>query len=1738
MNFFLQDRIKETSRTAGTGNFLLDGAAQGFSPFADFYTYGDYFYYAITDGTDYEVGSGEYYQDGSNNALRRWPLQSTNNNDYVNFNAGTKEVFVTYAAQGAIYSASGVDGRPKPETSGVMFWGTNQIVEYSNKVIWDNQNNRLGIYQQEPITAFEIGGPLDYSVVRASGFMDGGSGVLFSGIAGSFSGGRQLEPFLRNQVNNETGSDAVIELSGLVSESILLVKQAPRLFFAGPEDDCGCINDYPTFRLIDIDDLPLNDLDFRYVRQSNIGISPSNDNISPRNYEAGMVALYKTSGEITYDSGIYYDSSSKSLAIGRNAAIDTWREVLDVQGSAIFDGDITAEDLNVRDITANDINANDLTVNDITARDITGRNFVGASGTFEHIIFTNAPARFGDKSLTGSENVGFAVGIGSGTMHNASGAISTIAVGHKAGRFLQDSHESVIVGYLAGEESSGITSSVGIGNEALKVASGIISSIGIGSGALKEASGVFNSISIGTSSLEGASGIFNSVAVGPNLLKDASGVRYSVLTGYGAAEEASGINRSTSVGADSLKYSVTTNESVVAGFSASRDSSDVSNSVAVGAYAAQDIAGLSGTVSVGAYASKGSYDIEDSVIVGSKAGMEVSGGFTNNVAVGYSAAHLASGGTDLATAIGYEAASGMEDVAGSLFAGAKAGKQTRDIKNSLFVGLEAGQGATNINETVYVGQYAGSGSIDTFKVVAIGSGAAVEASGHHNVYIGPGAGASVSGFNNIEIIASGRGMLPSPDVSGKLNIGNFMLGDMNQGRVAIGWASGLEPGATLHLLPSGHKDPIMLIDQQKEPGMIPLNQYGDLLKWRRYGVGEGDTIYHINSSGDTLASGYMAPTDGLLLDANVPTSTTNRLYNDMGTLKFNGVALAVGGGFSEFFVADGESPADDVTTGQTVIWSGISGIDVQYRVDNMQFNISAGELSGVFQSAVDDVTFDLFMGASGLGDSSGRTRTVADQDYIIVSGVSGIKVDLADYSGTGVWILGWDGTQTYSFDMTDGVVPADTIADGSTVTITGVSGIRVDYTAADNTFRISDDIASGVVTDQINAVSGLTNAVSGFFDYSLSNEYGFMDMSGISGFLSNEFGAIEVSGLSGYYLSNENGIINVSGINANLSNEFGLIEVSGISGIAYYASGQVDNIIAPTLPEYGSGIAITDNIVRLDPDGSGLLKRLGINDYQATIIGASGGHDAVGYQSGVFLGYRTGLESYNAQKTVMLGALAGFQNSGVVESVMVGHQAAIETLANSGSVYIGHRVAVQSSGNDCAVLIGQNTGVGASGNVRLIAIGCDSASQVRSSDRAVLIGNEVADSGYNFDNIVLIGSNAAKYAFGDTMGATAGAVGIGNRALQSVSGAFDNTVNIGSQSSRSAEYISSGIHIGASSNQGGKQNQQNIMIGNVAGQLSQDNNSTIYLGRSAGEATSGVHNSIFIGTQAGALASGNLTDVNTKTQYNIGIGYDAGRESDDMQRVIAIGYNAGQFISNNESSIYIGDYAGYGRSGRKRDLILTNRDYPAQPPTNDFEAGIFTTDDGMISIQDCIQGVVDYSTMTVGTTPISPEIKLHIGFTLGLDTDDTLKQEQDKLNESMLSITPSDSTQAAIKLYKHDQVGKTWESVDGTGGSALLITQGAAGNLGAKPGEYQIVNEQGFLCQSINLPTGGGSSSNNYGIAQQQPGGSINYTNGVIVPINGNPGTIIPCTNAGATAAGLAVYWNGFWWFVEGTKLI
>ena len=330
----LSDRIKELSHSTGTGALRLEGAATGFSAFGDFYASGDALYYAATDGTDYEVGSGQYLPDGSNNSLVRFPFRSTNGDGLVSFAAGVKEVYVTYPGQYAVFTASGLGPFKQPKPSGLAFWGSSQILCHDDEFVWNSSGNKLGISQPNPQYALDIGGMVSHSQIQASGFLDGGSGVLFSGgqttLGGTVaSGGRQLEPFIRNELDATTGSNAIFFLSGVVDQRLSLLQQEKGTVFAGPPSGCapvGCSPDYPTFRYLAIDDIP--SLSSLYVSQET--------DVAASLIPAGSVALYKESGVITYDPILVFSTVDNRLGVNVAAP----RTTLDVNGTASVSGDI------------------------------------------------------------------------------------------------------------------------------------------------------------------------------------------------------------------------------------------------------------------------------------------------------------------------------------------------------------------------------------------------------------------------------------------------------------------------------------------------------------------------------------------------------------------------------------------------------------------------------------------------------------------------------------------------------------------------------------------------------------------------------------------------------------------------------------------------------------------------------------------------------------------------------------------------------------------------------------------------------------------------------------------------------------------------------------------------------------------------------------------------------------------------------------------------------------------------------------------------------------------------------------------------------------------------------------------------------------------------------------------------------------------------------------------------------
>jgi hypothetical protein len=113
MALVVNDRVKETSTTTGTGTFTLAGAVTGFETFSSAIGNGNTTYYAISlqGGAEFEVGLGTV---AAGTIARTTIISSSNSDSAVNFSAGTKDVFCTLPASKAVFKdASGdIDGVP------------------------------------------------------------------------------------------------------------------------------------------------------------------------------------------------------------------------------------------------------------------------------------------------------------------------------------------------------------------------------------------------------------------------------------------------------------------------------------------------------------------------------------------------------------------------------------------------------------------------------------------------------------------------------------------------------------------------------------------------------------------------------------------------------------------------------------------------------------------------------------------------------------------------------------------------------------------------------------------------------------------------------------------------------------------------------------------------------------------------------------------------------------------------------------------------------------------------------------------------------------------------------------------------------------------------------------------------------------------------------------------------------------------------------------------------------------------------------------------------------------------------------------------------------------------------------------------------------------------------------------------------------------------------------------------
>ena len=105
MALVLNDRVKETSTTTGTGTLNLAGAVTGFEGFVSAIGNSNTTYYGIFNGgtNEFEVGIGTVTDASPDTLSRDTIISSSNSDSAVDFSSGTKDVFCTLPASKAVF---------------------------------------------------------------------------------------------------------------------------------------------------------------------------------------------------------------------------------------------------------------------------------------------------------------------------------------------------------------------------------------------------------------------------------------------------------------------------------------------------------------------------------------------------------------------------------------------------------------------------------------------------------------------------------------------------------------------------------------------------------------------------------------------------------------------------------------------------------------------------------------------------------------------------------------------------------------------------------------------------------------------------------------------------------------------------------------------------------------------------------------------------------------------------------------------------------------------------------------------------------------------------------------------------------------------------------------------------------------------------------------------------------------------------------------------------------------------------------------------------------------------------------------------------------------------------------------------------------------------------------------------------------------------------------------------------
>ena len=422
-------------------------------------------------------------------------------------------------------------------------------------------------------------------------------------------------------------------------------------------------------------------------------------------------------------------------------------------------------------------------------------------------------------------------------------------------------------------------------------------------------------------------------------------------------------------------------------------------------------------------------------------------------------------------------------------------------------------------------------------------------------------------------------------------------------------------------------------------GDVKLGEYG-----RYVGIGTGVPAYGL----DVFSSGILRK--GVILSNYVPATTTNALYNEGGTLKFNGSSIGGGG-------------VDTYTSGVATYASG--------QAISNQGNITALlTASGTATSLI---------ASSGIA-SYASGQAVSNQSNIsALLTASGIATSLLAVSGTATSLVATSGIAAYASGQ---VSPA--LSAGSGINIDAANRINV-YGGTGNFENIQLTTNNTVVPKMVFTGSGVNNP-----PITLRVESGFQSATG-SGT------ALLFEGEEGVLFSITDNLS--SGVIFNVTNDLGLplveVEAHGDVKIGESASGII--LYKPTLISNG---VPSDTANKLYND-AGTLK------FNGSSVGGASAESQ--YASGQAISNQSNITALNTASGVATSLVASSGIATYASGQAVSNQSSITALNTASGIATS---LLSVSGTATSLVASSGIATYASGNTANIAFGSNAEGDI------------------------------------------------------------------------------------------------------------------------------------------------------------------------------------------------------------------------------------------------------------------------------------------------------------------------------------------------------------------------------------------------------------------------------------------